>query len=267
MKLHLVPARAGIEWVRLGLRTFWRQPLAFISLFFSLMALISIVSQLPLVGSFLPFLFVPILTLGMMVAASVASNDDTPKPVGPAMFTAALQALRLRWRPMLVLGMISALYFAVVVGLSALIDGGLVAGAYLLNSNVLPEVVASKRFQLAQLFVMCLNLPLSLAMWHAPGLVHWHGVEPVKSLFFSLVALFRNFRAHAMFLLSWFGVCMVAAITFALIATLLVGIGALALGDAASVLGGALMIGCALSLAAMPLSSTWFSFRDSFNAD
>ena len=52
-----------------------------------------------------------------------------------------------------------------------------------------------------------------------------------------------------------------------MIATLLVGVGALALGDAASVLGGALMIACALSLAAMPLSSTWFSFRDTFDAD
>ena len=267
MKLHLVPARSGVEWVRLGLRTFWGQPLAFISLFFALMALISIVAQVPILGGFLPFLFVPVLTLGMMVAASVASNADTPKPVGAAMFRAAIEALRLRWRPMMVLGVISALYFAVVVGFSALIDGGLVAGAYLLNNNLTPEVMASKRFQLAQLFVMCLNLPLSLAMWHAPGLVHWHGVEPVKSLFFSLVALFRNFSAYAMFLLCWFGVCMIAAVGFALIATLLVGVGALALGDAASVLGGALMIACALSLAAMPLSSTWFSFRDTFEGD
>jgi len=24
--------------------------------------------------------------------------------------------------------------------------------------------------------------------WHAPALVHWHGVSPLKSLFFSLVA-------------------------------------------------------------------------------
>jgi hypothetical protein len=267
MKLHLVPARTGVEWVRLGLRTFWRQPLAFVSLFFALMALISIVAQVPFIGGMLPFVFVPVLTLGMMVAASVASSDETPKPVGPAMFAAAVRALRARWRPMLVLGLISAAYFVLIVVASALIDGGDVAGAYLFNKTVTREVVAGSNFQLAQLFVMCLNLPLSLAMWHAPGLVHWHGVAPVKSLFFSLVALFRNFSAYAMFLLAWFGVFMVCGLVLALVATMLVGVGALALGDAASVLGGALMIACALALAAMPLSSTWFSFRDSFDAE
>ena len=28
MKLHIVPARQGILWVKLGMRTFFRQPLA-----------------------------------------------------------------------------------------------------------------------------------------------------------------------------------------------------------------------------------------------
>jgi hypothetical protein len=28
---------------------------------------------------------------------------------------------------------------------------------------------------------MVLYLPLSLLFWHAPGLVHWHGVPPVKA--------------------------------------------------------------------------------------
>jgi hypothetical protein len=267
MKLRLVPARAGVQWVRLGLRTFWRQPLAFISLFFGLMALISIASRVPVVGGLLPFIFAPVLTLGMMVAASVASNDEAPRPVGAAMFSAVAQAVRAKWRPMLVLGAIWAMYFVVVVGFSALLDGGGVAGLYLLNRTVTPEVWASSDFQVAQLAVMCLSLPLSLAMWQAPGLVHWHGVGPVKSVFFSLVALFRNFTAYAMFLLSWLGVLMLAGVGLALLATVLVSVGMLAVGGAASGLGSGLMIGCALALAAMPMSSTWFSFRDNFDAE
>ncbi len=51
MKLNLVPARTGVLWVRSGLKAFARQPLAFISLFFFFMALVSIASQLPLVGA------------------------------------------------------------------------------------------------------------------------------------------------------------------------------------------------------------------------
>jgi hypothetical protein len=34
MKLHLVPARTGLAWVKLGMRTFLRQPLALAGLFF-----------------------------------------------------------------------------------------------------------------------------------------------------------------------------------------------------------------------------------------
>lgn len=267
MKLNLVPTRTGAEWVRIGLKTFWRQPLAFISLFFLFMASISIASQLPLVGSVLAPILLPFMTLGLMVATSVAYTNDRQKPAAPAMFTAAAEAVRSQWKPMIVLGLISAAYFVIVVGLSALMDDGSLARAYLLDETLSAEVMASSDFQTARLFVMVLNLPLSLAMWHAPALVHWHHVEPVKALFFSLVALFRNFGAYAMFCLAWFGVFLAAGIAIGLVATVLVGVGAIGIGGGASAIGGALMIGSALVLAAMSLSSTWFTFRDSFRAD
>lgn len=267
MKLNLVPARTGAEWVRIGLKTFWRQPLAFISLFFLFMASISIASQLPLVGSVLAPILLPFMTLGLMVATSVAYTNDRQKPAAPAMFTAAAEAVRSEWKPMIVLGLISAAYFVIAVGISALMDGGQLARAYLFDETLPADVIASSDFQTARLFVMVLNLPLSLAMWHAPALVHWHQVEPVKALFFSLVALFRNFGAYAMFCLSWFGVFLAVGIGIGLVATVLVGVGAIGMGGGASAIGGALMVGSALVLAAMSLSSTWFTFRDSFRAD
>lgn len=267
MKLNLVPARTGAEWVRIGLKTFWRQPLAFISLFFLFMASISIASQLPLVGSVLAPILLPFMTLGLMVATSVAYANDRQKPAAPAMFTAAAEAVRSEWKPMIVLGLISAAYFVIAVGISALMDGGQLARAYLFDETLPADVIASSDFQTARLFVMVLNLPLSLAMWHAPALVHWHRVEPVKALFFSLVALFRNFGAYAMFCLSWFGVFLAVGIGIGLVATVLVGVGAIGMGGGASAIGGALMVGSALVLAAMSLSSTWFTFRDSFRAD
>ena len=76
MKLHLVPAKTGAQWVRLGLKTFWRQPLAFVSLFFLLMALISTLSVVPLLGSVLAPVLLPFMTLGLMVATAVAYDDE-----------------------------------------------------------------------------------------------------------------------------------------------------------------------------------------------
>jgi len=34
MKLNIVPARTGITWVKLGIQTFFKQPLALAGLFF-----------------------------------------------------------------------------------------------------------------------------------------------------------------------------------------------------------------------------------------
>jgi len=274
MKLHLVPARTGALWVRLGLKTFWRQPLAFISLFFLLMALISTVSLLPLLGSVLAPILLPFMTLGLMVATSVAYTDNAEgvgtdghaqRPTGSAMFVAVAGAMRAEWRSLVKLGVISAVYFVVAVLLTTFVDGGQLAKAYLLDEVVTPEVMASSDFQVARMLLMCLNLPLSLAMWHAPALVHWHRVEPVKSVFFSVVALFRNFGAYALFGLAWLGVFLLAGIGIGLIATVLIGVGAVGGGAAAAAIGNVLIVGMALVLAAMSMSSTWFTFRDSFD--
>ena len=51
MKLHLVPALTGITWVKLGVKTFFRQPLALSGLFFMFMAVVSVVSLVPVIGS------------------------------------------------------------------------------------------------------------------------------------------------------------------------------------------------------------------------
>ena len=50
MLLQSVPARQGLQWAMQGMRTFWKQPLAMSGLFFLFMALVSLVSMLPLIG-------------------------------------------------------------------------------------------------------------------------------------------------------------------------------------------------------------------------
>ena len=45
MKLNIVPARTGILWVKLGIKTFLKQPLALTGLFFMYMATVLVISQ------------------------------------------------------------------------------------------------------------------------------------------------------------------------------------------------------------------------------
>jgi len=47
MKLNIVPTRMGLQWVRLGIQTFMKQPLALVGLFFMYMTAVVLLTQLP----------------------------------------------------------------------------------------------------------------------------------------------------------------------------------------------------------------------------
>ena len=55
ISLNIVPARTGMAWVKQGIQTFAKQPLALGGLFFMFMALVSLVSMVPFVGGALGF--------------------------------------------------------------------------------------------------------------------------------------------------------------------------------------------------------------------
>lgn len=255
MKLHIVPARAGLEWVRLGIRVFWRQPMALSALFFLTMISMSVATLLPLVGPAVALALLPSATLAMMVAAGDATQGRFPTP---ALLLVAFRTGRQRLRSMLLLGALYALGFLAVMGISALLDGGQFARVYLGGEELTREVAELPQFQAAMWLSLALYLPLSLLFWHAPGLVHWHGIPPVKALFFSIVACLRNIGAFTMYGLAWTGVFLGAGIAASVAVTLLALLG---LGSA---LAAGIMVGTAMLLAAMFFTSVVFSFRDCF---
>ncbi len=76
---------------------------------------------------------------------------------------------------------------------------------------------------------MLMAAPLIIAFWFAPFLVGWDRVSPLKSLFFSMVASWRNWRALGMFTL---GALLVAGIMPGLILVVISQIAGLALSVA-----------------------------------
>lgn len=254
MKLKIVPARTGLLWVKLGIRTFWRQPLALGGLFFMFMALMTVASLLPWLGSALALGILPAATLGLMAATREAEQGKFPMP---SILISGFRAGQQQARAMVVLGVIYALGFLAVMGLSALIDGGSFARLYLVGGTMTREMIMAPEFQSAMWVAMGLYLPLSLLFWHAPALVHWHNVPAVKSLFFSIVACMRNFWALTVFGLGWIGVFMGVGMVILLLS--------MVLGQPD--LMGVIMFPAAMLMAAMFFSSIYFSFRDSFDAD
>ena len=260
MKLHIVPARTGIDWVKSGIRVFWRQPLAMAALFFMTMAAMSIASLVPLIGPALALALLPAATLVMMVAAAEALEGRFPTP---AVMLKALRTGRDRMRALAVLGALYAAGFLAVMAFSALFDGGQFALVYMGGEPMTREIAEDPRFQTAMWVSLVLYLPLSLLYWHAPGLVHWHGVPPVKSLFFSIVACVRNMGAFTLFGLGWLGVFLLGGVLISLVASLFAALGLLGAGAAPGLVG-SLMVGMALVMAGMFFSSVVFTFRDCF---
>lgn len=258
MKLHIVPASTGITWVKSGIAVFRRQPMAMAALFFMTMAAMSLASVVPLIGPALALALLPSATLAMMVASAEAMQGRFPTP---AVLLVAFRTGRQRLNHMLVLGALYAGGFLAVMGISALVDGGVFAQVYLGGETMTQEIAENEDFQHAMWVAMALYLPLSLLFWHAPGLVHWHGVPPVKSLFFSIVACVRNFGAFVVFGLGWLAVFALGGVLMSLVSAVLAVLGLFSTGAM-----GGLMVGLAMVMAAMFFSSIVFTFRDCFAA-
>ena len=251
MKLNIVPARVGLTWVKLGIKTFFQQPLALSGLFFMFMAMLSVATLVPFLGAALALALLPAATLGLMAATQEATKGKFPMPT---ILISAFRAGRQQLRAMGVLGALYAVGFLLLMGVSTLIDGGDFAKLYLLGGKMTEEMVLQSDFQAAMWVTLLLYMPLSLLFWHAPALVHWHGVPPVKSLFFSLLACTRNWRAMTLYGLAWMGVFSGSVVVVTLVAVLLGNPTFAALA----------MFPVALLIMAMFFTSLYFTFRDTF---
>jgi hypothetical protein len=251
MKLHIVPARTGIQWVKSGVLTFFKQPLAMAGLFFMFMATVSVLSVVPYLGNAAALVLLPAATLGLMAATQEADQGRFPKP---AVLVLALRGDSGRRKSMLQLGIIYATCFAALMGLSALFDGGKLAQLYLAGSGVTREMVQDDNFLTALWVVMALYLPLSMLFWHAPALVHWHGVSPVKSLFFSAVACLRNAGAFTLYGLVWLAIFSGTGLLVSMLASLTGG----------PDLAATLMFPVTMLLACMFFTSIHFTVKDCF---
>jgi len=252
MLLQTVPARQGLQWALLGMRTFWKQPLAMSGLFFLFMALVSLVSMVPVIGGALALVFMPAFTAGLMAATQIASEGRFPMP------GTLWMALRPGPRrvPMLQLGALYAAGFLLMMAASMLVDGGQFAGVYLAGEPIRPELVQADSFQAALWISMLLYAPLSMLFWHAPALVFWQSVSPAKSLFFSWMGCWRNKGAFLVYIAVWAAVFGSAAVLSMLAAAML--------GEPQLTLS--IMMPLALLVAAMFFTSMLFTVKDCFSA-
>lgn len=251
MKLQILPANTGITWVKLGIKTFFKQPLALGGLFFMFLACVSVISVIPVIGSALSLVLIPGATLGLMVATLEALRGKFPMP---SVLASGFRAGASRLKAMITLGVIYAAAFTLMMWIAVALGGDSLAQLDLSSPEKIRIAMDSADFHTALLSGAAMYLVLSMFFWHAPGLVHWYDMSPSKALFFSMVACLRNFKAYLMYGLTWLAVLLGTSMVLGTVMGLL-GLQAY---------GRPIITAFALSMAAMTMSSIYFTFRDSF---
>jgi len=251
MRAQTLPAVAGWRWIGAGFAIFRRNPILFSMLVLAYWFTVLFLNVVPVVGVLLASMVVPGLSVGLMRAAR---NLERGQPIG---LLTLFGGLKENTRTLLALG---ALYLACTlgaVGLTTLSDGGDLLRYLLASTPAERAAVEDADFTLPALVLMLAMTPVLMAYWFAPVLAAWHRLPLGKSLFFSFVACWMNWRV---FMTYSAGLLVVAG----LIPGLLLGV-LLAIFPAAQNFATALVtMPMLLIVAPVVFASFYASYRDIF---
>ena len=256
MRLLDVPARQGTLWVRRGVSTFLRAPVAFALLLGVVVLAAIVLSLLPVAGVLLMLAAQPLVSLGFMVATREVL-DGHARPT-PRVFIEPLRGGRAR--ALLQLGGAYAALVLLILVLANAVSSGQLAdlGTLLGNPGTDPAAVEAAFEQpgvdVGLLLAGTLLTLVSLTFWHAPALVYWDGQGAGQALFSSTLACWRAKAAFTLYGLAWIGLS-------AVISWILLAIFAL-LGN--PMLAAMAMVPVGLLLQTAFYVSLYFTFADSF---
>lgn len=189
MQLLEVSAKEGYVWLRQGIWLFRKNPLAFLMLLFIYLIAAQLAIFVPLFGIIALLVFTPGLYVGVMTACREVIQN---KRVLPTILLAGFRTNgKLATKHLLILGSIYAvLVFTLSLIATAVVDIGAVAPIVLRGEE--PTAEAVRQLYFALLIGAVLYTPVAMMFWFAPLLSAWHQVPPVKALFFSWTACWRN---------------------------------------------------------------------------
>lgn len=246
MQAKRLPARHGMLWLLASFRLFRMNPPLITALAVGYLLVAITLNLIPVVGPILVPLALP--TLMVVVANGCRAIEAGHSGAGINLLH-GIQNQRVALVRLGGLNLLGSIFILVGV---LLITGG--SGSPLSAGQPLDQ---EETFSFL-LQVLLVALPVASAFWFAPLLTAWDGVPPLKSVFFSFVASWRNWRAFAAFGVS----ILVVAIA---VPNLLI----LAVAAFSTTLAGALsvIVKMALILVMLPvmMAGMFISYRDVFH--
>ncbi|MCL4746112.1 MAG: hypothetical protein KJZ83_11935 [Burkholderiaceae bacterium] len=251
MQIATLPAASGRRWAVEGFRLLGRNPIPLLAITFMYLIMLMATTLIPLLGPFAPMLVTPVMSVGVMHAVRAADRGETPTP--QMLFAGFRDRGGLAWPLLLVLGGVNAAATLATLALASLADGGTLLQIATGTIQADDPGLADTSLVYASLVFLVVYAPLQAALWYAPLFVAWHGIAPLKALFFSFAGVMRNKGAFFAYVLTWF------AVAFA--ASLLVQALKLAFG-ATPMLMSAILSPLSLVVLSALYCSFWPSYRD-----
>jgi hypothetical protein len=203
VRAHTLPSAAGWGWILTGFAIFRRNPLVLGMLVLTYWFTVIFLNVLPYIGALAASLVIPGLSVGLMQAAR---HVDRGQPIGVQTLFGSMKE---NGRTLFALGALYMCCTLGILGLSTLLDGGDMFRYMMANSRAERAAVEDADFTVPALFVMAMMTPIVMAYWFAPVLAAWHKLTLGRSLFFSFVACWMNWRA---FLVYGSGLLLVAGV-------------------------------------------------------
>jgi hypothetical protein len=198
----------------------------------------------------------PALTLGMMAVGNecVKLKKNLVIPLTPPPMLMAWLTVRRAIKPLLSMGIWFAFGFAAVLLVGAAFDGGEFAKFYLQGGDLSKELLQKEGFLNAVLLSTILYFPLAAIFWFAPALMNWKQMPLTKSLFFSVYAVFRNWRAFGVYVLTW-------GIAFSSVSAVVLSLVSMTLGEDSMAF---VLLPLMIMLSTIFMASTFPTFVDCF---
>ncbi|MDO6386189.1 BPSS1780 family membrane protein [Uliginosibacterium sp. 31-12] len=201
MQARSFPPAQGWQWLKTGFAVWRRAPLMLIAASITLLMTLFVALIIPLLGQFLAsFVLLP-LGVGMFLLCGAVRAGQ---PAQPGML---FRGFRLHMPEQVVLGLLRIAGQLLVMWLAGLL-AGVDGSAPLLqvaedgqSASITPEL------QPFMLWGLVLGLPLEMLFWFSPVLIALAEVKPMKAVFFSAVACWRNLGAICVFFAAWAAIC------------------------------------------------------------
>ncbi len=256
MHARSLPAIRGVFWIVGGFRLYQRNPplLTLVTLVYLMLAVAF--SLLQPVGPFLLPILLPMITA--LIANVCRVIDQGRKVPREALIT----GLREQRQSLLRLGFLQLLATLVILVLDQVLPGGDLNtfGSASGPAGSQAENLDPNEMLLPMLRLALIAMPMVLIFWFAPLLTAWNGVPAAKSVFFSLIAVWRNWRAFLAY-------AMTAALVGVIIPSLLLLIAGLVSSTLLDILSVAMRMLLLLMFLPVLMTGAYQSYRDVFETE